>query len=254
MNYITFMTFKTRILLAFIPFFCLLLMTPMTSWIDIAAANYFYTPSLEGKGDFFNNSLTHFLFDYGEKIGFVIAALTAAFYLLSWPFKRYKSMRRDALVFLLTLVLGAGIITNSLLKEYWGRPRPKQVDLFGGKHPFRPYYRPHFQVKEDPQKSFPSGHAAMGFWYGSLCIIGHRRRSTLLFWIGIILTLGFGVGLSLTRIVQGGHFVSDTLFSALIMWWSVLLVDGIATTWEGRKWFSKKDPKQSDTFQTLDAS
>src|SRR5437762_256624 len=46
-----------------------------------------------------------------------------------------------AVVFLLaTLALGPGLLTNVILKDYWGRARPLDVVQFGGKEAFVPWW------------------------------------------------------------------------------------------------------------------
>ena len=124
----------------------------------------------------------------------------------------------------LTLVVGAGLITNSVLKEYWGRPRPKQVVEFGGKLDYRPFWQPNLEATREPQKSFPSGHVAMGFFYLSLIIVGRHYKNRLLFGLGLFLTLFWGIGLMIARVAQGGHFLSDVIVSPIIMWLTVLIL------------------------------
>ncbi|MCE2981992.1 MAG: phosphatase PAP2 family protein, partial [Parachlamydia sp.] len=99
----------------------------------------------------------------------------------------------------------------------WGRPRPRQVQAFGGTHPFIPFYQPSFHALER-FKSFPSGHSSMGFYFFSLVFLGRQQRNKKLVQCGWGMALGLGAALSLARIAQGGHFLSDTLFSGLIMW------------------------------------
>jgi lipid A 4'-phosphatase len=57
--------------------------------------------------------------------------------------------------------------------------------------------------------SFVSGHAAMGFWLMALAWV-FRRRSWL--WAGIVV----GCVVSAGRIVQGGHFLSDTVMAGFV--------------------------------------
>lgn len=195
-------------------------LAPLTPFLDMEIARFFYDGA-----HFVDNGWTRFLYRYGEIFGFICGGFACAIYLLSWGVASLKKWRKGALCLGLTLILGAGITVNMVLKEYWGRPRPKQVEEFGGKSLFLPFYKPHLQQKEDPHKSFPSGHATMGFYYFSLCLVGRRYGSRALFVLGLTLTIGLGVGLSLTRIAQGGHFFSDTVIAALVMWLTALFVD-----------------------------
>lgn len=193
--------------------------------IDLAVARIFFHQAPDGSGQFFQSPLTEFLYNYGSFFGLIPAILAAVLYLLSFFSSQLKKWRPAALTLMLTLAIGAGILINGLFKEFWGRPRPKQVIEFGGKHPFRPFYQPNFHHRADPEKSFPSGHTAMGFYFITFCFIGKRYRNQWIYWFGFTMTLCLGFGLLLTRIAQGGHFLTDTVFSIIIMWSVAYLVD-----------------------------
>lgn len=138
-----------------------ILFAPFSPQIDLYVSSLFYSP----EQGFCDPLFFHILFEYGEIFVIVTGALTSVMIALSFFWKRLKTWRRGALTLLLTLVLGAGLITNFGFKGHWARPRPKQIVEFGGKHAYRPFWHPHAQKKEDPQKSFPSGHVAMGFYF-----------------------------------------------------------------------------------------
>lgn len=192
------------------------------------AAHYFYR-----EGSFFQNGYTLWMYRYGEMLGFVFGGLCFVAFLLSFVRSKWWRWRRGAIACGMVMVIGAGLLTNSVLKAYWGRPRPKQLEAFGGRHAFRPFYLPQGPQKEDPQKSFPSGHVAQGFSYLSLCFVGRRYRSRGLFWSGVALSLAMGGGLMFVRVAQGGHFLSDVLFSLILMWTTAWGVDRFLFTSEG---------------------
>lgn len=201
------------------PLLFLAALTPFTPWLDMNVATHFYDGQSFSTHPYFS-----FLFKVGEMFGFFIGAVVLCFYLLSWISNRYRKFREGALMIGLTLVLGAGLITNSVLKEYWGRPRPKQLVEFGGTLDYRPFWQPNLEPGREPQKSFPSGHVAMGFFYLSLIVVGRHYKNRFLFGMGLLLTLFWGIGLMVARVAQGGHFVSDVLVSPLIMWLTVLIL------------------------------
>ncbi|MFZ0566120.1 MAG: phosphatase PAP2 family protein [Chlamydiales bacterium] len=214
-----------------LPIFLFGIAAPFTPTIDLYVSEWFYAPSSVGRGTFYNNAMMQFLFRYGEIFGFFSGGAAGLTFVLSFLLPKFKKWRQGALACSLTLLLGAGIITNSIFKQYWGRPRPKQIVEFGGHSVYRPFWRPDFNRTHEPQKSFPSGHVAMGFYFLSLCLAGRRYRNPLLFKAGLFFTLALGGGLMLTRVAQGGHFVSDVLASALLMWLVALIIDALVFRW-----------------------
>lgn len=120
--------------------------------------------------------------------------------------------RQRAIGLLLALVFGLGLAVNAGLKEVWGRPRPINVIELGGEHPFKQINQPSTLCQTNC--SFVSGHAGTGFvllGVGLLATPATRRR----WWrIGLACGTVFGIG----RILQGGHFTSDVLFSGLVIW------------------------------------
>ena len=103
------------------------------------------------------------------------------------------------------------IIVNLFLKNNWGRARPGDIFQLGGKENFSPWY----QISNacDTNCSFVSGDAGVGF---SLIAIYFLTKKEIFFWLSIF----FGFGLGLIRIMEGGHFVSDIVMSAAILYLS----------------------------------
>lgn len=204
-----------------LPIFLMILITPFTSWLDLSIARAFY----KGDKHFTSNEFTYFIYNYGTFPAYFLAFISLSLFGLSFFSKSWMKWRRPSLVLILTLMLGAGFITHTLLKDHWGRPRPRQVIEFGGMQPFRPFYQPNFFHQPEPSKSFTCGHCTMGFFFFALALVGKRLHNKPLFWTGIFLALVLGILLSLARIAQGGHFLSDTLMTALVMWLTAYACD-----------------------------
>lgn len=201
-----------------VPLLVFLLIAPFTPWIDLQVADFFY-----GEEGFIKQSDSHhsffsLLYKYGNLPGQILSLLAVALFAGSFFFPAWKKWRRGALVVALTAFIGAGILVSGVFKEVWGRARPRQIERFGGIEPFRPFYSPIFSTGGSPYKSFPSGHATMGFLFLSLAFVGAREKSRFLYVMGIVLGLGGGVLLSYVRMAQGGHFFSDILAAGLLMW------------------------------------
>lgn len=151
------------------------------------------------------------LYDYGEYPA--IALSVSAFVVLVGSVWRsaWASYRRPCLFLVLAVALGPGLLVNGILKPAWDRPRPRQIERFDGSATYRAWWQPGGPGRGT---SFPSGHAAMGFVLiaGAMLVpcrrVGLRR-------VLFIAAFGYGILLGATRIVQGGHFLSDILGSGV---------------------------------------
>ncbi len=115
-------------------------------------------------------------------------------------------------------VLGSGLLVNAGLKEHWGRARPREVVEFGGQQHFSPALVPTDQCRHNC--SFVSGHATSGYILMAVGLMGSVATRRRWLWIG----LAWGTIVSLARIAEGGHFLSDTLFAGLAVWGSGWLI------------------------------
>lgn len=194
-----------------------LALLPFCSEWDLRLARYFY----DGQ-NWMHHPLAHFLYRHGEWTGKVVSAIALAVWLGSYSWKRLASWRYEAKIFFLSACLGAGLIVNAGCKTHLGRPRPRQLIEFGGMYSYYPPGRFNFDSERSTQASFPSGHVAMGSSYLALALTPTRRR-----WLpplGWSLSLFWGGGLMIARMIQGGHFLSDVLVAPCVVWWSTLIV------------------------------
>jgi len=135
--------------------------------------------------------------------------------------------RRTIPFLLLSIAIGPGLLTNTVLKDHWGRARPSQIVQFGGMKKFTPVLQPSDQCGHNC--SFPSGHGAMGFSLVALGFLPATRRRRQ--WVTGA-ALGFGTLVALVRIGQGGHFLSDNIFAALLV---------SAVAWGLHRWIVEDD-------------
>jgi len=190
----------------------LLLAVLLFPQIEISLTRTFFEPEqrifpfrVAPMGEFVRKILPIFLFGLAAAVA-VLGAIAAI---------RHRPLLgvgpRVALYLLLTLALGPGLLVNVVLKDHWGRPRPSTITEFSGPKT----YVPPFVLSDqcDDNCSFPSGHAALGFWPVAFALLASSRRRQL--WIAAALSFGSLVGLA--RIAQGGHFLSDVLVSGLLV-------------------------------------
>jgi len=183
--------------------------------IDLEVAGFFYD---EKEGFYLKNHLFfHFLYKaIGPILISTFLALLAYLYYQKKKDFISKYFDKKAVGFLFVfLLVGPGLITNSFFKEVSGRARPAHMIQFGGDKQFTPYYQ--FTDQCEKNCSFISGHAAAAFFF---IAFGYVMRSRKIFLAG----LSFGVLMSLTRIVQGGHFFSDVTFAFII---NLIILKGV---------------------------
>ncbi len=134
------------------------------------------------------------------------------------------------LVFVLTIAVAAAfgvtdgapttpyIVANLMLKDHWGRARPRQVTEFGGSKTFTP---PLIPAKQCPRNcSFVSGEAA------SIFLPFYAVAFVALQWDAVLVVAGTLLGLAsgAVRVSQGAHFLSDVIFAGVFMALTVGLV------------------------------
>jgi len=132
--------------------------------------------------------------------------------------------RRAAVLVLLGVAIGPGLLANAVFKDHWQHPRPRDLIEFGG--PL--HYVPSPLIGSEGGASFPCGHCSVGF----MCAAGwwnwKRRRPA---WARASLAGGLALGLLLGvgRMAAGAHFFSDIVWSALlafgvlhVLWYYVL--------------------------------
>jgi lipid A 4'-phosphatase len=193
--------------------------------LDLPLAGLFYRP---GQGFFLDGAWPVQLLYLGTPwlIRGIAVALLAV---LGWAALRgERRLRNGAAYALLALALGPGLLVNVVLKEGWGRPRPQQLEQFGGHASFVPPLWPSRQCHHNC--SFVSGHAASGFYLiTGAWLWPHRRRA----WLAAGIAAGSLIGLA--RMAQGGHFLSDVLGALLAVW----LVDAQLYRWmAARGWLA----------------
>jgi membrane-associated PAP2 superfamily phosphatase len=126
------------------------------------------------------------------------------------PDRRLLVRPRASLFVLLSYALGPGLLVNALLKEYWGRARPREILEFGGDAEFSPVWWISDQCERNC--SFVSGEAAAAFWLVGLVFLVPREWRL---WTAIA-TVAAAAAISFARIAAGAHFLSDVLLAWLL--------------------------------------
>lgn len=180
---------------------------------DYAAQSIFYETCCGWP--FSEHPFWNFLYKYGVFAGYILAVwalitLTASFW---WP-NKWILWRKQAIYLIVVMALGPGVIVNLVLKDNWGRPRPRETTLFGGTEA---YIKPWLIGNNKQGKSFPCGHCSMGFYIAVPYLIW-RRKYPILAYSFLGLGVLFGALMGISRMMAGGHFLSDVVWSGIIVW------------------------------------
>ncbi len=203
-----------------LPLIGMVLLAPFTPWLDQAIEHWFFT--LKTPHAFVSNEWTEFVYSYLVLLAEGVIGIALLCWVCTYLMPAWKKWRTHLLMLILPALMGAGLVVHAVLKDHWGRPRPKQTIEFGGMQEYRPFYKPNFFHQPEPSKSFPCGHCSMGFYFFAIAAVGKRLKSSFLYHGGIFAAWVLGTILGVTRMAQGGHFLSDVLVSALILWWVTL--------------------------------
>lgn len=180
---------------------------------------------------FYNSS--EIKFSYADsfliKVFFILIQSTLVIFVLGVcvsglkKLKEHKSINpkhyRPELFIGLTAALGPGLFVHEFLKSFVGRPRPIDIENFGGSVMFQRAFEISNQCVESC--SFVSGHSSIGFIFMTLAFVVDKKNKNKFLLLGIILGLLFG----LVRIIQGAHFASDVVFAGVIVYITAALLD-----------------------------
>lgn len=211
----------------------------IVSDLDLTLERPFYNPETRqweaGEATFWRA-----LYIFGPIPAIALAIVSGIVFVLGLGTASLAKFRKLSAYFFAVLLVGSGLITNAILKDHWGRPRPSQITEFNGAEAFERLL--HIDPSSDG-KSFPCGHATVGFFFLALVPILRGRRR----WAALAFSLLFGTLVGIARMTQGGHFASDVIWAAAVMWFTALLFYKFCQLDRGLLWIphpeSKAPPK-----------
>jgi membrane-associated PAP2 superfamily phosphatase len=152
-------------------------------------------------------------------------AVIAVIAKLVWPRRPLAMPGRAIVLMLVTLALGPGILSNLLLKDHWGRPRPIDVAQFGGDEHFRPWWDPRGDCPKNC--SFVAGEPSGAAWTLTPALLAPPQWRVL----GTAAALAFTAAVGLLRMAAGAHFFSDVVFAAAFTFLLIWLAHGWLYRW-----------------------
>ncbi|OGA23007.1 MAG: hypothetical protein A3I02_16645 [Betaproteobacteria bacterium RIFCSPLOWO2_02_FULL_67_26] len=196
-----------------------LLLVLESTGIDTAISNGFYDPAAGGFPLRYNSFLEVFGHQWTKQLVIVAACCVIAMCLLSFALPHLRPQRR--LLLFLSLALTLAPLAVVLLKAGSVRHCPWSLQEYGG-------FAQHLSLFDaappglPPGHCFPSGHASTGFCLLAFYFAGLALGSRRLALAGLWGSLAAGMLLGMARVAQGAHFLSHTLWSALVCWLVIL--------------------------------
>jgi membrane-associated PAP2 superfamily phosphatase len=190
-----------------------------TTRLDSVISNWFFDPVAGVFPRRHDKALEVLGHQWAKELIVLVVGCVIGMYFLSFLQPALAPHRR--LLLFLSLALTLAPLAVVLLKMSSPRHCPWSMQEYGG---FAPRLSL-FQAAPPglpPGHCFPSGHASAGFallaFYFAGRTLGNRRLAHAGLWGGLAAGMAFGM----VRIVQGAHFLSHNLWSALVCWLVIL--------------------------------
>lgn len=155
-----------------------------------------------------DGNIWRLLYDIGPWPGIAIGVGSLLGFGIGFFSQKWREWRAPFAFMAIASFAGPALVVNFIFKDNFGRPRPRDVVEFEGTRDYLYVFVP----SSITGRSFPSGHASIGFYLMTpyFVLLAYRRRLAYGFLIAGIL---FGTLMGVTRILQGGHFLTDVLWA-----------------------------------------
>jgi lipid A 4'-phosphatase len=142
-----------------------------------------------------------------------------------WP-RRATFMSGGAALFLtVSLILGPGLLVNTILKDHWSRPRPGMVTGLGGHMVFKPWWDARGACESNC--SFVSGETSSATWlFAPAVLLPPPWRYPALAAVAV-----YATAIAFMRLLLGGHFLSDVIFAAIFTGLVIWTMHGLFLRW-----------------------
>lgn len=182
--------------------------------LDFALTDLFYQPGIGFVGRH-SHFLEDFLHDRAKQGVILIGVLAIAGLLASWLYRPWAAWRRPLGYLVLAMALSTTIVNP--VKTLTGVHCPWDLTRYGGAETYTPLLAERAPVADQPGRCWPGGHASSGFTLFALYFVLRDRRPRLAR-SALLCALTLGTVFSVGRIMQGAHFLSHNLWTALFDW------------------------------------
>jgi membrane-associated PAP2 superfamily phosphatase len=164
-----------------------------------------------GRHSWFLEDILH---DRAKQAVITIGVLAIVGFVLSLLVGRWRTWRRPLGYLVLAMGLSTSYVTP--VKNLTGVHCPWSLSEFGGEETYTPLLSSR-AANERPGHCWPGGHAGAGFALFALFFVLRDRRPGLAK-AALIVALTLGITFSVGRMLQGAHFFSHNLWTALFDW------------------------------------
>jgi membrane-associated PAP2 superfamily phosphatase len=199
--------------------------------LDLAVAGWFFDPHADPTTAY---RLRHWLMPVRDASMWLVAVLFAPALLaligkLLMPRVRMLIPARAAVLLVVTMALGPGLLVNVITKEHWGRARPIDVHQMGGQETFVAWWDPRGDCPDNC--SFVSGDVSAGIWTLAPAAL------TPLPWrpVAYAGAIAFGAAIGVMRMLFGAHFLTDVVFAGVLTFLVIWLIYGLLYRWKATR-------------------
>ncbi|MFJ4142220.1 phosphatase PAP2 family protein [Pseudomonas sp. NPDC089734] len=191
----------------------ILILLELTS-LDMNLARLAYDPlagEFIGKHSYFLEDILH---DRAKQVVIALGVISALVFAASFKVTRLMPWRRELGCLVLSMALSTGFVTP--VKVVTSVQCPWSLNEFGGQETYSELLaaRP---ATDKPGRCWPGGHAATGFTLFALFFM-FRDRKPRLAKAGLVLAFSLGTIFSIGRMLQGAHFFSHNVWTAVFCW------------------------------------
>lgn len=191
----------------------ILILLELTS-LDMDIARHLYDPvagDFIGRHSHFLESVLH---NHAKQAVIAFSLISLAAFAGAFFVQRLIPFRRELGCLVLSMALSTSFVTPA--KVVTSVQCPWSLTEFGGKETYSELLSPR-PATDNPGRCWPGGHAATGFTLFALFFILRDRRPRMAR-AALIFAFSLGTIFSIGRMLQGAHFFSHNVWTAVFCW------------------------------------